>query len=109
MEGGDDHLTPRCDRAFGFDVGGLSLGALTSETLHATQAQLQAAWPDQLVGRPLREAFPGATTAQPGRLGAGARGERKASYGHVLADVFREHLVDQGPVEKRVQELLKIT
>ena len=39
-------------------LAGLSLRALTPDTLHAQAPQPQETWPDQLVERPLRQGFP---------------------------------------------------
>src|SRR5439155_23371994 len=67
----------------GSTLAGLSLGTLTNKTLQATQApQPPAAWPDQLVERPLREGFPAPLPLNPD----GSAPEHEASEAGPITD-----------------------
>src|SRR5689334_9691375 len=77
----------------GSTLAGLSLGAMTGESLLAQAPQAQEPWPDQLVERPLREGFPA-----PLPLNAdGSAPEHNASEAGAITDPLMWRTPDRQP------------
>ena len=70
-------------RISGSTLAGLSVGALTAEPVHAQAAQqVQEAWPDRLVERPMRPGFPAPLPLNPD----GSAPEHAASAAGAITD-----------------------